>query len=169
MLVLSTVVCTAGVLLSGWWKWKILVFTIKGNICVTVEHCVKIWLNKTQKHHFRQRIVNILTIYKGVLWTGSYEKVGDNFTLDWCPSILSLSVCLGKWNSAVLLKPSLTFSAYIFSFSVCLSLSILNIMYSIASHRLQCQTQKEIVEATTTRESARRGKSREMAWITVIQ
>lgn len=66
MLVLSTVVCTAGVLLSGWWKWKILVFTIKGNICVIVEHCVKIWLNKTQKHHFRQRIVNILTIYKGV-------------------------------------------------------------------------------------------------------
>lgn len=27
-------------------------------------------------------------------------------------------------------------------------------MYSIASYRLQCQTQEEIVEATTTRESA---------------
>lgn len=65
MLVLSTVVCIAGVLLSWWWKWKILVFTIKGNICVT-EHCVKIWLNKTQKHSFRKRILNILMIYKGV-------------------------------------------------------------------------------------------------------
>lgn len=66
MMVLSTVVCTAGVLLSQWWKWKIRVVTIKGNICVTVEHRVKIWLNKTQKDNFRKRILNILMTYKVV-------------------------------------------------------------------------------------------------------
>lgn len=44
-------------------------------------------------------------------------------------------------------------------------------MYSIESYRLQCQTQKEIVEVTTTRESGQKGEKQRDGidnWNTVI-